>query len=370
MVELTDKQIDFIREQIAANGVKIEDLQFNLLDHICCVIENEMSEGEDFKLFFDKVFPRFFRYHLSEIQEETELLLTFKHFYAMKKTVNITGISVVLLMLLFTILKLFHLPGASVTLIVEVVLFSFLFLPLMIVLKFKDDGAIINKLVLSGGLVLGIISAIGILAKLMHWPFATPFMLIGISGFTFVYVPLYFFTNYRKPELKFNTLVNSVLMMSVGGLLFSLFSLHGTRLTESNKAVYTFLLQESIRSASSSTNTISAANREKARVNLDELQTVKIQLLASKLTIDKTQILKMGEANAYELISNDALLKDHLNSDAQLKLNKLIANLETELQITLSSTAKPINWDGYTLKDALQQLTLFQIRCQRQLNVK
>lgn len=85
MVKVSDEQVDFILHEIEAHGVTIEDLQWNLLDHMCCIIENEMSEKDDFHQFFKLLLPRFFNDNLGEIQEETELLLTFKHFYAMKK---------------------------------------------------------------------------------------------------------------------------------------------------------------------------------------------------------------------------------------------------------------------------------------------
>ena len=92
MVRVSDEQVDFILHEIEAHGLTIEDLQYHLLDHMCCIIENEMSETDNFDQFFKGLLPRFFNDNLREIQEETELLLTFKHFYAMKKTLNISGL--------------------------------------------------------------------------------------------------------------------------------------------------------------------------------------------------------------------------------------------------------------------------------------
>jgi hypothetical protein len=45
-----------------------------------------MSPENDFdEEVYRKVLPRFFKKELREIQEETDLLLTFKNYYAMKK---------------------------------------------------------------------------------------------------------------------------------------------------------------------------------------------------------------------------------------------------------------------------------------------
>jgi hypothetical protein len=42
MVSLTDEQVDFIRKEIESHGISLPDLQANLIDHMCTIIENEM----------------------------------------------------------------------------------------------------------------------------------------------------------------------------------------------------------------------------------------------------------------------------------------------------------------------------------------
>ena len=107
MADITDDQIDFIISDFAKRGIVLEDLRDNLLDHMCCIIENEMQANDNFYQFYDTVLPRFFRNNLGEIQTETENLLKFKNFYTMKKTMNITGTLTVLLLLSGAILKTF-----------------------------------------------------------------------------------------------------------------------------------------------------------------------------------------------------------------------------------------------------------------------
>ncbi|MFN6076274.1 MAG: hypothetical protein ACK46Y_11965, partial [Fluviicola sp.] len=224
MYSLSDEQIDFVLDDIKANGVVIEDLQHNLLDHICCIIENELNEGEDFYGFYKQVLPRFFKKDLREIELETQNLLTFKNYYAMKNTLKISGLVSAVLTFLGATLKVLHLPGANISIVLGGILFSLVFLPLMIVLKFKDEEKQVDKIVLSFGFLIAMVAFIGVLFKLMHWPFANILMISGISAFVFAYVPLYFITRVRRPELKFNTTINSVLMMACGGLIFALFN--------------------------------------------------------------------------------------------------------------------------------------------------
>ena len=53
MHSITDDEIDFILNDIATHGVTLDDLQDNLLDHICCIIENEKPIETDFYKFYE-----------------------------------------------------------------------------------------------------------------------------------------------------------------------------------------------------------------------------------------------------------------------------------------------------------------------------
>lgn len=66
---------------------------------------------------------------------------------------------------------------------------------------------------------------VGFIFKLMHWPWATVLMLSSVLIFNFVYIPLYFISGLNRKELKFNTIVNSVVMFSFGNVLLALFDL-------------------------------------------------------------------------------------------------------------------------------------------------
>ena len=76
---LNEKQIDFILDDIRRNGVELEDLQSNLLDHICCIIEQELEENGDFEQFYFSTIKKFYKNELREIEEETISLLNFKN---------------------------------------------------------------------------------------------------------------------------------------------------------------------------------------------------------------------------------------------------------------------------------------------------
>src|ERR1700740_3220546 len=91
MSRLSDEQIDFILNDIGARGVEMESLQQNLLDHICCIIEQDLEPDGDFEAFYASTIKTFYKYELWEIEEETIHVLTFKNYYTMKKAMIVSG---------------------------------------------------------------------------------------------------------------------------------------------------------------------------------------------------------------------------------------------------------------------------------------
>ena len=82
---LTDEEVDFILQDIITRGIITEDLQFNLLDHICIMIEQNLEQGGDFKECYFSTIKTFYRFELSEIEEETRILSTYKNHVVFNK---------------------------------------------------------------------------------------------------------------------------------------------------------------------------------------------------------------------------------------------------------------------------------------------
>ena len=89
---INDKQIDYILNDIRARGVEMESLQQDILDHVCCIIEQHLEENGDFESFYSSTIKTFYKNELKEIEEETISLLINKHFYTMKKVMIYSGI--------------------------------------------------------------------------------------------------------------------------------------------------------------------------------------------------------------------------------------------------------------------------------------
>src|SRR5678815_1485779 len=93
MYTLSNEQLDFISSDIRARGVELESLQQDLLDHVCCIIEQNLEAGGDFEGYYLATIQTFYKTELKEIEEETLFLLTNKNYYAMKKIMLFSGAS-------------------------------------------------------------------------------------------------------------------------------------------------------------------------------------------------------------------------------------------------------------------------------------
>ena len=144
----------------------------------------------------------------------------------MKKIIYFVALITIFLILSGSLFKIMHWPGAAVMIILGSFSFAFLFIPLIILKNFKEESFSKDQIIYSLGIILGTVLGLGFIFKIMHWPMATILMLYSIILFNFLYVPAYFISRYNREELRYSTVINSVMMFSFGSILFAMFELH------------------------------------------------------------------------------------------------------------------------------------------------
>lgn len=345
MYNIKDQEIDFMLRDIEARGVTLADLQDNLLDHMCCIIEYEKPDEVPFHKFYESILPRFFKKELKEIQEETDNLLTFRNYYAMIKTLKISGIITAVLTIIGSIFKTMHWPGAGLLIVMGTGMLCAVFLPLMIALKFKKEEKMADKVVLSFGFLLGIGAAVGILFKLMHWPLAFELMRWSVTLFLFVYVPLYYFTQFRNAENKLNTTVNTVLMVACGGLIYAMFNLNHN---DPNQQAYVNMLDE----LNQETRVLIDKNNTLVQNFTDQAEVTQFHN-NSKALYDKLEQLKqelLGDQNGSKLVTIEQQINNY---------NHLIHNLDLEGK--MEKTAMDKLWlDNVAIPHLISQISIAQ----------
>jgi hypothetical protein len=226
MYNLTDEQIEYILCDIRRNGVEMEDLQLSLLDHICCILERDLRDGDDFEAFYHATVRQFYRQELREIEVETIHLLTFKNYYKMKKIMLGSGAVSVAAFAFGSILKIMHWPGASVTLIFAMAVLSIVFIPLLALLKVKESSGSGDKAVAITGSLVGVLYIVSTMFAIMHWEGRTALWLTTVGTCMFVFLPVYLYKGLRQSETKLNTIITSVLVVGFALSVFTMIRIH------------------------------------------------------------------------------------------------------------------------------------------------
>ena len=116
---LSDHRVDMINDILVENGVTYDELRDDLLDHICCLVEEQMDDGKSFQQGLDLALDRFGLNQLKIIQETTLYLINSK-LNTMKKTIGIIGLITSLLVIVGVLFKILHFPGANIMLVLGI----------------------------------------------------------------------------------------------------------------------------------------------------------------------------------------------------------------------------------------------------------
>lgn len=220
MITLSDTQIELIYSDIKHNGIELIDLQDDLLDHICCALEEEMESVSSFEAAYLKVkqlvCPNGFR----EIQEETNHLLTLK-FNKIKKTMNALGTIGSLALLTGSTLKSLHMSGGGIILLLGSIILSFGYLPFILFMSMKLTDTAIGKIRNIIGFTTSLTIIIGVVFKIMFWPAARLILFSGIISFILFFIPLFVRSIGKNAVVKIQPITSSILLMAITSILFA-----------------------------------------------------------------------------------------------------------------------------------------------------
>lgn len=142
-MQLEEKHIAFIENSLQFHGVKDASLREDLVDHICTYIEKQNSN--DFNALYAEALQKFGGYaSFKNLQLETNLR------------------------------------------------------------KFARETKFLNKIKFTLGLTMTLLLVIGMLFKIMHWPYASSMLVAAILIFTLGLVPVLFYGRYKKSIYEFS----------------------------------------------------------------------------------------------------------------------------------------------------------------------
>lgn len=222
MAELTKKEIQILNKEIEKGGLTYTQLQKELLDHLCCSVEDEMDKGFEFIKALKKVRSEMGRDSIRQIQEDTLLLINQKY-RAMKKLMYLLGTIAPTLLIIGTIFKIQHWPGAGIMLVISLFLLGAIYLPVFVSVKIRDtrkEGKPVNMPMYIFGLIAGIVFIAGAMFKIMHWPGAGIMVVLSAIVTVAVFIPILVIQAIKDKENQVQNFTVLIFVMSFVAITF------------------------------------------------------------------------------------------------------------------------------------------------------
>ena len=199
-MKLTPEQEAIIQDVVNSHGLKLRSLQDDLVDHLCCVVENGLGKEKPFEQLLHEAIADLAPDGLNTIEQKTLFLLTSKRIVMMKKITYTIGFISSATLTAGVTFKLLHLPGGNELFISGFLAIFLVFVPLLAIDRYKVaiSKAISDKLKFILGAVAAIITGLSGLFKLMHLQGADVLLMLGAFIFAVGFLPFLFFTMYRK----------------------------------------------------------------------------------------------------------------------------------------------------------------------------
>jgi len=218
MRSLTEEQIDLIADDIRLRGVFTQSLQEDLLDHICCFIEEQPDDERPFEEIYRLALDAFGQSGLQGVQDETLYLINRPYLTKMKKIAFFTAGLSSFTLIAGALFKIQHWPGANLMLVAGILVLAFFFIPYFFYVQFTEQTEKKGKVIAALGLITAFLMAVGALFKIMHWP-GTIVILMGFVIFFLAFLPLYIINGARNPLTRFSTVSNGLLFACIGGFM-------------------------------------------------------------------------------------------------------------------------------------------------------
>ena len=201
MPDLSLHHIDQITRDIVKQEITFSHLVHDLIDHICCDVENEMQKGLNFSEAYRNVKMKMGSRRLKEIQEET-LYLVDNKYRIMKNTMKIAGVAGTIMFGFAASFKIQHWPGASILMTLGALILVFVFLPSALSVLWKETHSRKRLFLFISAFLSGSCFIIGTLFKIQHWSGAGFILILGALSGILLFIPALLVNRMNDQETK------------------------------------------------------------------------------------------------------------------------------------------------------------------------
>lgn len=191
--------VELITQRIKNGGINNEALAADLLDHYCCIVEEEMSKGKPFEVAYRNAWNSINPGGLNELEEELFFLIHLNKQITMNRLKYLGGFFAATFIAVGFLFYILHWPGGKAISIMGYgsLLFTCIF---MLVMSFKKYGSghKQEKFRLITGNLTGIFIATGSLFKAFWFPGANILLVTGFFILVILYLPAFFYHSYKR----------------------------------------------------------------------------------------------------------------------------------------------------------------------------
>jgi hypothetical protein len=149
----------------------------------------------------------------------------------MKQKLYILGVLSVLIISTGTVFKLNHLPGASILIALGIFILVLLFLPAALVNNYKAEGNGQNKVLYIITYITCFVVFIGMLFKIMHWPYAGVGLFIALPFPYIVFLPVFLIVTSKNKNFNIYNTVFVLLLLAMNSVFSALLALNVSKET-------------------------------------------------------------------------------------------------------------------------------------------
>lgn len=199
-MKLTPEQEDLIADFVDVQGLTLPSLRDDVIDHLCCVIENDLNKGRPFDQLLQAAVLDLAPNGLKDIQTQTVFLLNSKRIIAMKKLMYLVGFIGAITLTAGVTMKLLNMPWAYELFSAGFLTLLLVFVPLLALDRYKVaiSKALTERLKIILGATAAVMVGLSGLFKMMHLQGAEALLMLGAIVFAIGFLPFFFFTMYKR----------------------------------------------------------------------------------------------------------------------------------------------------------------------------
>lgn len=199
MYQLEDNEVALVAQRLGNAKAGNKALFTDLLDHVCCCMEQEMSAGADFESAWKRACETVCPDGIADIEEELFFLLHFNKQLNMKRILFSSGFLSTFLVSTGILFRTLHWPGQNIILFSG---FAALLVTMVVLFIYSlrsmssMSGSYKARIVL--GTCSGLLVAVGSMFKILHYPGANILTFTGMLLLNIVFLPMFFYQLYRR----------------------------------------------------------------------------------------------------------------------------------------------------------------------------